>query len=67
MYLFDEYLGKRVVINTCTGTFKGTLIDHDYHDSIHLFSYGHYPRCLLSTSEGIIEIPDEDIQTIQCY
>jgi len=67
MFYFDEYLGKRVIINTHTATFEGVLVEHEYHDRIHLFSHGHYLHCLISTSEGIIEIPDEEIQTIQCF
>ena len=65
MYVFDEYLDKHVVIITRDFSFEGILVEHNYHDEIHLFSYGHYMHCLLSTSDGIIEIPDKDILKIQ--
>ena len=63
MYAFDEYLNRHVLISTKTGDFKGILIEHDGNEES-LLSWGHFAHCLLSTLEGIIEIPDKDILCI---
>jgi len=65
MYLFEEYLNKAVILYTRTFKFKGVLIEHNGNEEYPLIS-GHYSHCLLSTSDGIIEIPDKDIVGIFC-
>ena len=70
MFSFDDFLEKHVVVTTGTGTFKGILIEHNYKNEESLKSWGQFAHCLLSTADGIIEIPDKDILSIQetvCY
>lgn len=65
MYLFEDYLNKTVILYTRTCKFKGILIEHNGNEE-YLNTWGHYAHCLLSTSDGIIEIPDKDIIGIFC-
>ena len=61
MYAFDEYLEKHVIITTERASFDGLFVEHKckkdipYHSDEPLFS------CLLSTSDGFVEIQDKDI------
>ncbi len=65
MFSFDDFLEKYVVITTETGKFKGILIEHNYTNYESMKLWGHFTHCLLSTADGIIEIPDKDILNIQ--
>ena len=65
MFSFDDYLEKHVIVTTGTGKFKGILIEHNYKDEEYLKSWGHFAHCLLSTADGIIEIPDKDVLSIR--
>lgn len=65
MYIFEDYLNKNVILYTRTSKFKGILIEYNGNEE-YLITCGHYAHCLLSTSDGIIEIPDKDIIGIFC-
>ena len=65
MYDFDEFLEKHVIITIGAKEFEGILIEHNYKNEESLKSLGHFAHCLLSTADGIIEIPDKDILNIQ--
>lgn len=64
MYAFDEYLEKHVIISTEGASFDGLFVEHkckkdiQYHPNEPLF------YCLLSTSDGFVEILDKDILNI---
>ena len=57
-------LGRNVVVTTKSAEFRGILVEHDSNEEV-LMSWGHFGYCLLSTSDGMIEIPNKDIMSIE--
>ena len=64
MYWFEWFLGRNVVVTTKNAEFRGMLVEHDSNEEV-LISWGRFAYCLLSTSDGMIEIPDKDIMSIE--
>ena len=64
MYDFDEYLNKHVIITTDKAVFDGLIVGHTCKDDIPYHPDEPLFCCLLSTSDGYVEIPDKDILNI---
>lgn len=64
MYAFDEYLEKHVIISTEGALFDGLFVEHKCKKDIPYHSYEPLFYCLLSTSDGFVEILDKDILDI---
>lgn len=65
MYVFEEYLRKHLIIKTKMFSFEGILVDHEIKDDIPCHWEEPLFCCLISTRDGMIEIPDKDIMDIQ--